>query len=280
MWHERGFWNTMSGTFTQHTAQYHTFNFGKHLVGGSTNGVLYQMSIAFTDDFGNVIRRVRRAPHISNEQEWIFHQQLQVDFEVGLGSFPNPSAGPSYILQDANSVFWTVRVLTNGNLQTTAVAGGPATVIKLNDPTNAATWQLGVTITGLLTATLIANNPAGPQTVPMVSIDGTTNFNLGVTLAGNLTTTQTGVNLRGALANLRWSDDGGHTWSNLYSVDCGQTGQYRQRAIWRRLGRSRDRVYEVSVTDGIPWRVIDAYLMASPGYAPQERLSRAMAKVA
>lgn len=279
MWHERGFWNTVNGTFSQHSAQYHTFNFGKHLVGGSTNGVLYQMSIAFADDFGNVIRRVRRAPHISQEQEWIFHQQLQVDFEVGLGSFPNSITGPTYILMDANGVFWLLQI-TNGNLQTRVLGAGPVTSIRLNDPTNAATWQLGVTITGFLTTTLIANNPAGPQTIPMVSVDGTANFNLGVTLAGNLTTTQTGVNLRGALATMRWSDDGGHTWSNSYQVDCGQTGKYKQRAIWRRLGRSRDRVYEVSVSDGIPWRVIDAYLMASPGYQPQERISRTMAKTA
>ena len=64
---------------------------------------------------------------------------------------------------------------------------------------------------------------------------------------------------------LRWSDDGGHVWSNTHLADAGQVGEYRDRAIWRRLGRSRDRIYEISVSDPIPWRIIDAFLEISPG---------------
>lgn len=64
---------------------------------------------------------------------------------------------------------------------------------------------------------------------------------------------------------LRWSDDGGHTWSNTYSVGFGKAGEYRTRAIWRRLGRSRDRIFEVSVSDPVPTRLIDAFLEVSPG---------------
>jgi len=58
----------------------------------------------------------------------------------------------------------------------------------------------------------------------------------------------------------------------LYAVDCGKAGEFSKRAIWRRLGRARDRVYELSVSDPISWRVIDAYLKATPGFAPTERL--------
>ena len=50
-------------------------------------------------------------------------------------------------------------------------------------------------------------------------------------------------------ASLRWSDDGGHTWSNLHTVPMGFQGQTGRRVIWRRLGMTqklRDRVYEVS----------------------------------
>jgi hypothetical protein len=50
-------------------------------------------------------------------------------------------------------------------------------------------------------------------------------------------------------ASLRWSDDGGHTWSNLHTVSMGYEGQTGRRVIWRRLGMTmklRDRVYEVS----------------------------------
>ena len=72
-------------------------------------------------------------------------------------------------------------------------------------------------------------------------------------------------NPRDPQAMLRWSDDGGHTFSNEHLRDCGQVGEYRQRVRWLRLGRSRDRIYEVSVSDRIRWRLIDAFLEISPG---------------
>jgi hypothetical protein len=59
---------------------------------------------------------------------------------------------------------------------------------------------------------------------------------------------------------LRWSNDGGQTWGNEHWVSGGLQGAYRARAIWRRLGAARDRVFEVSVTDPIPWRIIDAWI--------------------
>lgn len=51
---------------------------------------------------------------------------------------------------------------------------------------------------------------------------------------------------------LRWSDDGGHTWSREHWTSLGAIGKYGQRVFWRRLGMTqklRDRVYEVSGTD-------------------------------
>lgn len=64
---------------------------------------------------------------------------------------------------------------------------------------------------------------------------------------------------------LRWSDDGGHVWSPYIPATAGKMGQYRMRAQWQRLGRSRDRVFEVSVSDRIPWRLLDFYLTLSVG---------------
>jgi hypothetical protein len=62
------------------------------------------------------------------------------------------------------------------------------------------------------------------------------------------------------MINLRWSNDGGHTWSNEYSAGAGKAGEYTKRVMFRRLGRARDRVYEISMSDPIPWRITDAYL--------------------
>lgn len=68
-------------------------------------------------------------------------------------------------------------------------------------------------------------------------------------------------------AMLRWSDDGGHTWSNEHWTKLGKIGQYGRRAFWRRLGMTmklRDRVYEVSGTDPVKIAIIGAELILSP----------------
>jgi len=180
MWHERGYWNVSTAMFSAHKSQNHVFAFGKHLVGDPGSGNIYQMSISLYDDSGNAIKRVRRSPHISIENHWMFHNELVLDIETGLG--PQPP-------------------LVDG-----------------------------------------AGNARGPQVM------------------------------------LRWSNDYAHTWSNEYPLDAGQAGRYRHRVRRSRLGRARDRVYEISVADPIPWRVIDGYLNADPGYKPQERLVASIGK--
>ena len=66
---------------------------------------------------------------------------------------------------------------------------------------------------------------------------------------------------------LRWSDDGGHTWSNEHWREMGAIGQFGYRTIWRRLGMTqkiRDRVYEVSGTDPVKIAIMGAELLISP----------------
>lgn len=48
--------------------------------------------------------------------------------------------------------------------------------------------------------------------------------------------------------SLSWSNDAGHTFSNEHSRGVGRVGEYKARAIWRQLGRSRDRVWRVITT--------------------------------
>ena len=66
---------------------------------------------------------------------------------------------------------------------------------------------------------------------------------------------------------LRWSDDGGHTWSNEHWRSMGKIGETGRRVIWRRLGMTmklRDRVYEVSGTDPVKISIMGAELIVSP----------------
>jgi len=62
---------------------------------------------------------------------------------------------------------------------------------------------------------------------------------------------------------LRWSDDGGHTWSREYWRSMGKIGEYGRRVIWRRLGMTtklRDRVYEISGTDAVKVTILGAHI--------------------
>lgn len=64
---------------------------------------------------------------------------------------------------------------------------------------------------------------------------------------------------------LRWSDDGGHTWSPERWVSAGLRGQYGHRAIWRQLGGSRDRVFELIVSDPVPWTFLQGLAYIEEG---------------
>jgi hypothetical protein len=66
-------------------------------------------------------------------------------------------------------------------------------------------------------------------------------------------------------AMLRWSNDGGSTWSNEHWAGIGKVGKYQNRIIWRRLGWARDRIYEVVVTDPVKAVIVSANLKASVG---------------
>ena len=65
-------------------------------------------------------------------------------------------------------------------------------------------------------------------------------------------------------AMLRWSNDGGFTWSNEHWTTIGAQGETRNRAIWRRLGRARDRVYELNYADPTARDLIGVTLMFEP----------------
>jgi hypothetical protein len=90
-------------------------------------------------------------------------------------------------------------------------------------------------------------------------------FQPGVGLTGTTTPLNTETVGANPQAMLRWSNDGGSTWSNEHWVTIGKTGKYKNRAIWRRLGWSRDRVFEVTVSDPVKAVVVSANLKATEG---------------
>ena len=90
-------------------------------------------------------------------------------------------------------------------------------------------------------------------------------FQPGVGLTGITTPLNGEVIGANPQAMLRWSNDGGSTWSSEHWASIGLIGKYQNRIIWRRLGWSRDRIFEVVVTDPIKAVIVSANLKATVG---------------
>lgn len=58
---------------------------------------------------------------------------------------------------------------------------------------------------------------------------------------------------------LQWSDDGGNTWSNEHWRDMGKIGEYYKRAVWRRLGGSRERTMRITISDPVKRQILGGY---------------------
>jgi hypothetical protein len=66
-------------------------------------------------------------------------------------------------------------------------------------------------------------------------------------------------------AMLKWSDDGGSSWSSEHWTSIGVQGNYLNRALWVSLGSARDRIFEVRVSDPVKCNIINATLEVSEG---------------
>lgn len=74
---------------------------------------------------------------------------------------------------------------------------------------------------------------------------------------------ETGVGLASGqgsapLLMLRFSDDNGHTWSDILTVSIGAQGEYGARAIFDMLGSAFNRVWEITMTDPVKFAVFGA----------------------
>ena len=73
---------------------------------------------------------------------------------------------------------------------------------------------------------------------------------------------EAGVGLSGGTApeaTLKWSNDGGNTFSTGEAVSIGEYGERGIRAIWRSLGKSRNRIYELTISAPVKVVLIGAY---------------------
>lgn len=160
-WHKWLSWDSANAVFTRHRSNCHAYFANMNLVGDFENGKIYSLQNAVYTEDGATIRRVRRAPHLTADLQRQYFEELQIQFQPGVG--------------------------------------------------------------------LDAGQGSDPQ------------------------------------AMLRWSNDGGSTWSSEHWTSIGKTGRYKNRAIWRRLGMARDRIFEVAITDPVNAVIVSANLKASVG---------------
>lgn len=158
MWHKWLYTNNR-GQYERHRGNCCATFQGTVYVGDYENGQIYKLDRQNYTDNGQNIRRLRRAPHLVADLQRQYFEELQIQFQPGVGNSTNPGQNPQ--------------------------------------------------------------------------------------------------------AMLRWSNDGGSTWSSEHWCSIGKIGAFKNRAIWRRLGWSRDRVFEVSVSDPINAVIISANLKAS-----------------
>ena len=81
---------------------------------------------------------------------------------------------------------------------------------------------------------------------------------------------ETGVGLatgqgEAPLLMMRYSNDGGHTWSNVRTATVGRVGEYGARCRFMRLGNGRNRVWEISMSDPVKFAVLGAIVDAEAG---------------
>jgi hypothetical protein len=59
---------------------------------------------------------------------------------------------------------------------------------------------------------------------------------------------------------LRYSDDGGKTWSHFISQPLGREGAWNTRVVFDQLGDSYGRIYEASTHHPVEFTIIDAFI--------------------
>lgn len=157
LWHERARWKE-DGTFGRHRGEGAVVVQDIVLTGDFETGELYAMSMDAYDDAGRPLVRMRTAPYVGQNRQWVYHESLEIDFERGGGLDSGQEPGET------------------------------------------------------------------PQ------------------------------------AKLEWSNDDARTWSTPLWQTIGPLGQYTPRVKWNRLGRARDRVYRVTVSDPVKVSMTQAIL--------------------
>ena len=147
-----------------------------------------------------------------------------------------PLAGPSAQAHRSRSFMFAFNKMLLGDRSTGAIYWQTQPVFQGGLWLNSADQVDGAT-----------NNIERKRRAPMVSKEQQWAFHTQIQIyleTGLANTSGAGSN---PIVSLRYSDDGGHTWSNEQFAASGKIGAYRTRVVFRRKGRSRGRIYELNL---------------------------------
>jgi hypothetical protein len=235
LWHERAGW--VNGSFTRHRSNCQMSFNNEIVVGDFQNGNIYALDLDFYKDHDTVqrwLRTWRALPTSANNLKRTAQHTLQLDAESG-GVDPtelinvrvvDTTTGEDFLLQEDSDDI----------------------LLEIPGPNDLLLQEDGF---------------------ELLQEDGGSIVAAETTVADGKIVLQTGEVVADQLdpqVMLRWSDDGGHTWSNEHWRSMGKAGEWGYRVFWRRLGMTeklRDRVYEVSGTDPIQLAIMGAELELS-----------------
>lgn len=99
-WHQRGTWISEDNRYVYWRPVYHTFAFGKNLMGDRETNVIYNMNHDLTLDVdGRVIRRIRRCPAVIADHARITIAMLEILMNSGLGLASGQGSDPTVMLR-------------------------------------------------------------------------------------------------------------------------------------------------------------------------------------
>ena len=237
LWHERAAF--INGSFTRHRSNCQMAYNNEIVVGDHELGNIYAFDLNVFSDAGAVqkwLRSWRALPVGTNDLKRTAQHSLQLDAETG-AIYSNVTTTP--VIVDVSNL--------NDDLLT---EGGDFLVWEYRD---VASDEVLITESG---DNLVQEN----GDLLLLAFTTLVGGNILVEI-GSFTATAIDPQVM-----LRWSDDGGHTWSNEHWRSMGKTGEWGRRVIWRRLGMTlklRDRVYEVSGTDQVKIAIMGAELNVS-----------------
>lgn len=98
-WHERQSWDAAKGQPHHWRVRGFCAHNSLLLVGDETTGAIYTLDLdTFTDGTGNVLRRARRAPYLSQENQWMFLQRFEMGIQPGVGLGSGQGSAPNLML--------------------------------------------------------------------------------------------------------------------------------------------------------------------------------------